>query len=301
MRRSLPPAGRSHAVLAALSVAVGVVVYGLLSTGSRYVDFTQFPEPVRHLLRPSVLPPPQDLVDTVIQLVQGRTAPLGDPRHVSSHLETLALAHVTLQGSLLVSTLRVLIGLSLGVPAGIALGLALGWNQRLDAYGHPVYILFRSIPPLALISYAMLWLGHTETHVLIPVVYAVCTAMVIPTYHGIRDVAGVYVLAARTLGAPRGLFFSRVILPSVGPSIMSGLRYALVIAWMTTVGAEMLMARTGMGVLLVGGGIWSSRSEIGVDPAVVIIGILSLSAAAYAMNAVIRLASRLPVAGWADR
>ncbi len=295
MRRSLPPAGRSHAVLAALSVAVGVVVYGLLSTGSRYVDFTQFPEPVRHLLRPSVLPPPQDLVDTVIQLVQGRTAPLGDPRHVSSHLETLALAHVTLQGSLLVSTLRVLIGLSLGVPAGIALGLA------LDAYGHPVYILFRSIPPLALISYAMLWLGHTETHVLIPVVYAVCTAMVIPTYHGIRDVAGVYVLAARTLGAPRGLFFSRVILPSVGPSIMSGLRYALVIAWMTTVGAEMLMARTGMGVLLVGGGIWSSRSEIGVDPAVVIIGILSLSAAAYAMNAVIRLASRLPVAGWADR
>jgi len=195
----------------------------------------------------------------------------------------------------------VLIGLSLGVPVGIALGLVLGWNQTLDTYGHPIYIIFRSIPPLALISYAMLWLGHTETHVLLPVVYAVTTAMVIPIYHGIRDVAGVYVLAARTLGAPRALFFSRVVLPSVGPSIIAGLRYALVVAWMTTVGAEMLMARTGMGVLLVGGGIWSSRSEIGVDPAVVLVGILSLSTVAYAMDAVIRLASRLPVAGWAHR
>ncbi|HEX4840863.1 MAG TPA: ABC transporter permease subunit [bacterium] len=301
MRRSPPPAGRSRALLAVLSVAVGMVAYGLLSTGSRYIDRAHFPEPIRHVLRPSVLPPPQDLVDTVIQLVQGRTVSIGDPRHASSHLDTLALAHVTLQGSLFVSTLRVLIGLSLGVPMGIAVGLALGWNQTLDAYGHPVYIVFRSIPPLALISYAMLWLGHTETHVLLPIVYGVSAAMVIPIYHGIRDVAGIYVLAARTLGAPRALFFSRVILPSVGPSIISGVRYALVIAWMTTVGAEMLMARTGMGVLLVGGGIWSSRSEIGVDPAVVIVGILSLSTAAFAMDAVIRLASRLPVVGWANR
>ena len=301
MRRSPPPAGRSRALLAVLSVAVGMVAYGLLATGSRYIDRAHFPEPIRHVLRPSVLPPPQDLVDTVIQLVQGRTVSIGDPRHASSHLDTLALAHVTLQGSLFVSTLRVLIGLSLGVPMGIAVGLALGWNQTLDAYGHPVYIVFRSIPPLALISYAMLWLGHTETHVLLPIVYGVSAAMVIPIYHGIRDVAGIYVLAARTLGAPRALFFSRVILPSVGPSIISGVRYALVIAWMTTVGAEMLMARTGMGVLLVGGGIWSSRSEIGVDPAVVIVGILSLSTAAFAMDAVIRLASRLPVVGWANR
>ncbi len=301
MRPSLPPAVRSHVLLVALSVAVGVLAYGLLSTSSRYVDLARLPGPVGHFLRPSVLPPPQDLVDTVMQLVQGRTVPIGDPRHVSSHLETLALAHVTLQGSLLVSTLRVVIGLGLGVPVGIALGLALGWNQTLDTYGHPVYIVFRSIPPLALISYAMLWLGHTETHVLLPIVYAVATAMVIPAYHGIRDVAGVYVLAARTLGAPRALFFSRVVLPSVGPAIIGGLRYALVAAWMTTVGAEMLMARTGMGVLLVGGGIWSSRSEIGVDPAVVLVGILSLSTAAYAMDIVIRLGSRLPAVGWARR
>jgi NitT/TauT family transport system permease protein len=265
------------------------------------VDLARLPEPIGRLARPSVLPPPQDLIDTVTQLVQGRTAPIGDPRHVSSHLEALALAHVTLQGSLLVSTLRVLIGLSLGVPVGIAVGLALGWNRTVDAYVHPVYIVLRSIPPLALISYAMLWLGHGETHVLLPVVYAVSTAMVIPTYHGIRDVSGVYLMAARTLGARGALFFSRVVLPSVGPSLLAGLRYALVAAWMTTVGAEMLMARTGMGVLLVGGGIWSSRSEIGADPAVVIVGILSLSIAAYVMDAVIRLASRVPVTGWVRR
>lgn len=301
MGRCFPSALRSHAVVVVLSVALGILAYGLLSTASRVIDLARLPEPLGRLLRPSVLPPPQDLIDTVTQLVQGRTAPIGDPRHVSEHLETLALAHVTLQGSLLVSTMRVLIGLIVGVPLGTAAGLILGWNRTVDGYVHPIYIVLRSIPPLSLISYAMLWLGHGETHVLLPVVYGVAAAMVIPTYHGLRDAAGIYLMAGRTLGARGTLLLSRIIFPSIGPSMLAGLRYALAIAWMMTVGAEMLMARTGMGVLLVGGGIWSSRSEIGADPAVIIVGILSLSGAAYLMDAVIRLAGHLPVVGWVRR
>jgi ABC-type nitrate/sulfonate/bicarbonate transport system permease component len=58
---------------------------------------------------------------------------------------------------------------------------------------------------------------------------------------------------------------------------------------MTTVGAEMLMSNDGMGHLLVGGGLWSGRSEIRVDPAVVIAGILGLATAGWLMDGVFRL------------
>lgn len=289
-------AQRQRALLAVISVAAAVLLYTAVSNAYRVVDLWHVPAPIGRMLRPDIVPPTQDLVDTFIQLVQGRAAPIGSLRHVSLHIETLVEDQVTLQGSVLVSMLRVLIGLGVGVPLGILAGLAMGWSRVVDDYVHPLYIVLRSIPPLALISYAMLWLGHGEAHLLLPLVYAVFATMVIPTYHGVRDLAGVYVMAARTLGAGGGLLVRRVVLPAVGPSVLAGLRYALVIAWMTTVGVEMLMAGRGIGALLVGGGMWSSRLEVGVDPAVVVVGILSLAAAGYATDAVIRLAARLTAA-----
>ena len=199
---------------------------------------------------------------------------------------------MTLPASLAVSTGRVLIGLAVGLPLGILMGLLMGWSRRADDYLHPVYILVRSVPPLALITYVMLWLGHSEAHRLIPIVYAVAVTAVIPTYHGVRDVAAKYVVAARSLGAHGQLLLNKVILPAAAPAVLGGLRYSVAIAWMTAVGAEMLMANDGMGNLLVGGGMWSSRLEMRSDPAVIIVGILALAAAGWAMDAAVRALDR---------
>src|SRR3972149_11577916 len=86
-----------------------------------------------------------------------------------------------------------------------------------------------------------------------------CSARFPPSRSGVRDVADTYVKAARAPGAGGRLLLSRVVLPAAGPFVLSGLRYALIIAWMTTVGVEMLMADEGIGYLLIGGGMWSSR------------------------------------------
>jgi ABC-type nitrate/sulfonate/bicarbonate transport system permease component len=47
-----------------------------------------------------------------------------------------------------------------------------------------------------------------------------------------------------------------------------------------------------MGNLLVGGGMWSSRLELRSDPAVIIVGILALAAAGWAMDAAVRALDR---------
>ena len=63
---------------------------------------------------------------------------------------------------------------------------------------------------------------------------------------------------------------------------------------MTAVGAEMLMADNGMGNLLVGGGMWSSRLQTRSDPAVIMLGIVALTMAGWAMDAVaVSLGGRL--------
>lgn len=251
----------------------------------------------RLLSRPDILPPTGEIAEAAGALL-GRGVQLGAAGEEHAHhqhhpaspqMETLLQEGVTLQGALAVTTGRVLFGLAVGLPLGILLGLLMGASRRTDDYLHPLYILARSVPPLAFITYIMLWLGHSEAHRLIPIVYAVAVTMVIPTYHGARDVAAKYVEAARTLGARGRLLLFKVLLPAAGPAMLGGLRYSVAIAWMTAVGAEMLMAENGMGNLLVGGGLWSSRLQTRSDPAVIFVGILALAAAGWAMDAVVKV------------
>jgi ABC-type nitrate/sulfonate/bicarbonate transport system permease component len=249
-----------------------------------------------HLFRTDVVPPTQEIATAFAELVVGTRPPpvteenlhAAHHHHSSEHVGALLQEGVTLQGSLAITTGRVLFGLAVGVPLGILLGIWMGFSRRADDYLHPIYVLSRSVPPLALITYVMLWLGHHEAHRLIPIVYAVATTMVIPAYHGARDVAGTYVVAARSLGARPLLLLRRVILPAASPAVLGGLRYAVALAWMTAVGAEMLMSENGMGNLIVGGGLWVSRMQTKADPAVVMVGILALAAAGWAMDALAR-------------
>jgi NitT/TauT family transport system permease protein len=293
--------GRRRVVLGCVSVAVLVSLYTLASNAGWLLDPERLPEPFARVLRPDLLPPTQDIFKALVSLVTGELPPMeGHHAHPSGHVSQLVEQHVTLQGALLVSVLRVLFGVAVGGPLGILTGFVLGWNRTADDYLHPIYVLLRSIPSLALITYVMLWFGHGEAHLLIPIVYAVFTTVVIPTYHGVRDLAGVYVRAARSLGAGGRLLFARVVLPAASPAVLSALRYSLIIAWMTTVGVEMLMGDDGIGHLLVGGGLWSSRLQIGVDPAVIIVGILALAASGYLMDAAARIVSDR-VTFWARR
>jgi len=244
--------------------------------------------------RPDILPPAQDIAETFGALVGRGVQPLVSQEHhhhSSDHVDILLQQGVTLQASLAVSAARVLFGLAVGLPLGILMGLLMGWSRRADDYMHSIYILVRSVPPLAFITYIMLWLGHSEAHRLIPIVYAVAVTAVIPTYHGVRDVARKYLEAARSLGARGRLLLNRVILPAAAPAVLGALRYSLAIAWMTAVGAEMLMADNGMGNLLVGGGLWSSRLQTRSDPAVIMVGILALAVAGWAMDAAARVLS----------
>jgi ABC-type nitrate/sulfonate/bicarbonate transport system permease component len=289
-RRAARRGRLEHPLLGAISIAVIVTVYALAS--DLYA-------------RPAILPPPADIAAAAVSLLTGHQAPAdeGHHHHATDHVGELLRENASLSRALLVSSLRVLFGIGVGSALGLMFGIVMGWSRTVDEYLHPLYVLVRSVPPLALITYVMLWLGHGEAHLLVPITYAVATAVVIPAYHGVRDVADIYVQAARALGARPRLVLSRVVVPAVSPFVLAGLRYAVVIAWMTTVGVEMLMSDEGIGHLLVGGGLWSSRLAVRADPSVVIVGILAVATGGFVMDGIVRIVTRrftawAPAARW---
>jgi ABC-type nitrate/sulfonate/bicarbonate transport system permease component len=252
---------------------------------------------VAHVVaRPDLVPAPRTLVETAVALAGG--APVtdhaghGSHHDSTTHVGQLVAAGVTLPGSLLATMARVLFGVAVGGVLGVVLGVAMGWSRTVGDYLHPIYVLIRAVPSVALITYVMLWLGHGEAHRLLPIVYAVAVTIVIPAWHATRDVAGVWLRAARALGASPALVVSRVLAPAITPALLSGFRYALLIAWMTTVGVEMLMGENGLGHVIVGGGLWASRTTIAADPAVVMVAVVTVAAAGAVTDAAMGLATR---------
>jgi ABC-type nitrate/sulfonate/bicarbonate transport system permease component len=271
----------------------------LLGAASIVLIVTAYALAAAMYARPAIVPPPGDIAAAAVSLLTGRPAAEGEGHHHSTdHIGELLREDASLSRAITISALRVTFGIGIGGALGLLFGVVMGWSRTVDQYLHPLYVLVRSVPPLALITYVMLWLGHGQAHLLVPIAYAVATTVVIPAYHGVRDVADVYVQAARALGARPRLILSRVVVPAVSPFVLSGLRYAVVIAWMTTVGVEMLMSDDGLGHLLVGGGLWSSRLSVRVDPSVVIVGILAVAVGGYVMDSIVRLLGRRFVA-WA--
>jgi ABC-type nitrate/sulfonate/bicarbonate transport system permease component len=215
----------------------------------------------------------------------------------TSHVGQLVSKGVTIQGALLASAARVLFGVVVGGVLGMALGVTMGWNRTAGEFLHPLFVLVRAVPPVALITYVMLWLGHGEAHRLLPIAYAVFVTVVIPVWQGTRDVSGVWIRAARALGSPPGLLVRRVLVPAITPSVMSGLRYGFLIAWMTTVAVEMLMGDDGLGHVVAGGGLWASRTGIAADPAVVMVALVAIATGGAVTDALMRTATRR-LTGW---
>jgi ABC-type nitrate/sulfonate/bicarbonate transport system permease component len=145
--------------------------------------------------------------------------------------------------SVLVSTRRVVLGLLLGSIAGILLGLLTGAASRLEALADPWVTFFRFTPALALLPLYVIWFGYGESSKVLLIATNVAVITLLGAHQGVRGVPRVYLDAAAALGADRWLQFRKVILPAAFPAILTSIRVATGLAWVTIVVAELINAQ----------------------------------------------------------
>ncbi len=145
---------------------------------------------------------------------------------------------------------RVVAGLAIGVIVGVSLGLAMAMSRIVDAmFGLPVQVL-RAIPPITWIGFAILWFGLGSRPAIFLIFLGVVFPILISTYAGVRQVDLVYLRAARNLGARGWMLFRDVILPAAMPSILTGLRVSVGLAWILMVVGELIAVPSGLGATL---------------------------------------------------
>ena len=172
------------------------------------------------------------------------------------------------------------LGLLIGCGAGIVTGLIVGYWKVLYDVIEPVFMALYTLPRIALAPLFIIWFGIDQASKIALVVSIVYFLMLLNTYQGVRGVDPNLMDSVRTMGASRRFIARRVILPSSVPWILAGFRLSAVYGISGAVVGEMILARNGLGVLLVESS--NNFDTRGVFALLVVLGVLG-----FALNTVI--------------
>ncbi|MBM1218640.1 ABC transporter permease [Ponticoccus sp. SC2-23] len=146
------------------------------------------------------------------------------------------------------------LGFVLAASSGILIGILLGGFPFLGRVLDPYVNAVNATPSAAFIPLVIVWFGlYIEAKVVL-VWLAAVFPILINTTAGIANANKDLVEMAESFGAPRRTLFWQVMVPDALPSILSGLRIGAAICIVGTVIAELTMAQSGLGGLMIKAG-----------------------------------------------
>jgi NitT/TauT family transport system permease protein len=178
-----------------------------------------------------------------------------------------ATAHI----HLLASMSRVYGGFGLAMLAALPLGLLIGRIPLARLTLDPFFQLMRPIPVTAWLPLSMILFGLGARSAFALVFLGAFFPILLNTIFGVKNVDPKLFEAASMLGCKGNAQFFRVVLPAALPSIFTGLRLGLGLAWFVIVVGEMTGVPQGLGAVIMDGRTLS-RTEL-VICGMIIIGI----------------------------
>ena len=207
-----------------------------------------------------------------------------------------AIASGELPAAIGATVLRAIAGFAIGGTVGFSLGLLLGLSGGARGMLSPMLHGARQIALFAWIPLLSAWLGNGEGMKLALIALSAFFPVLLNVEAGCRDVPLEYREVGRLFAFDRTDEIAFIILPAAAPTIISGLELAFAVAWIGTIGSEYLIgtgymyaSADGIGAYLAG-----ARENARMD--LVIVGVLSLAAAGFALDRIVVLLSRRALA-----
>lgn len=181
------------------------------------------------------------------------------------------LASGELVRAVLESLARVCVGYVVGAVLGVVTGIVLGRVRLLvDSVGI-VFDFLKGIPPIALVPIVIIWLGIGEISKYVVIAYIVWIVVTVSTTVGASEIPVLRLRTGAFLGLGPVAVFWRIVLPSVVPYVLIGLRSGIGFAFVALVSAELIAANSGIGQIIM-----SARFSLQTDR--MMVGLLVLGA-----------------------
>lgn len=183
---------------------------------------------VLKLVSPVFLPAPTQIFDAFVRLVQR-----GD-----------------LLGHAAYSLNNVLVGYALGTSMGIVLGLLIGGSMPLTRLAGPVVWALYAMPWVAIKPMTTVWFGFGPEPIIFLVFFSSLLPVLINTAAGVRTLDRSLLRAAAVFGASRLDTWRKVMLPGAVPFVLTGMRLAVVTAFIALLVGEIGGSARGLGAVL---------------------------------------------------
>ncbi|MBC8337616.1 MAG: nitrate ABC transporter permease [Alphaproteobacteria bacterium] len=172
------------------------------------------------------------------------------------------------------SIARVFVGFFLAMLTAVPLGFLIGMSPLFYRALDPFIQLMKPVSPLAWMPLALYTIQDSTISSIFVIFICSVWPMLINTAFGVAGVRSEWLNVAKTLEVGQLRTALRVILPAAAPTIMTGMRISISIAWLVIVAAEMLVGGTGIGYFLWNE--WNNLSITNIIAAIFFIGIIGM-------------------------
>ena len=169
---------------------------------------------------------------------------------------------------------RVALGYLFAVLVAIPIGFLIGMSPLMNRALDPFVQILKPVSPLAWMPLALYTIKDSNISSVFVIFICALWPMLINTAFGVASVRREWLNVARTLevGPIRRAF--TVILPAAAPTILTGMRISIGIAWLVIVAAEMLVGGTGIGYFVWNE--WNNLSITNVIVSILVIGLVGM-------------------------
>jgi nitrate/nitrite transport system permease protein len=184
------------------------------------------------------------------------------------------------------SIARVAIGYLLAVAVAVPIGFLIGMSPLMSRALDPFIQVLKPISPLAWMPLALYTIKDSGLSSVFVIFICSLWPTMINTAFGVASVRREWLNVARTLEVSTLRRAFTIILPAAAPTILTGMRISIGIAWLVIVAAEMLVGGTGIGYFVWNE--WNNLSITNVITAIAVIGVVGM-----ALDQVLARATRL--------
>jgi len=190
----------------------------------------------------------------------------------------------------LASLERVFVGFVIAALVAVPTGVAMGWSSSIGRSLNPIVEGLRPVSSFAYVPIGMMIFGLGFTLNAFVVYVASFFPILLNTIQGVKGTEKRLLEFAKLQGAGRMSMLFKVVLPSALPSILTGLRVGMGIAWMSIIASEMIGAKTGLGFLIYNAA-W--QMEMGL----ILVGVMTIAVIGFTLNKVF-VVIEARVLGW---
>ncbi|WP_264048073.1 nitrate ABC transporter permease [Methylobacterium flocculans] len=181
---------------------------------------------------------------------------------------------------------RVALGYLLAVIVAIPVGFLIGMSPLMGRALDPFIQLLKPVSPLAWMPLALYTIKDSGLSAIFVIFICSLWPMLINTAFGVSGTRKEWLNVARTLEVGPLRRALTVILPAAAPTILTGMRISIGIAWLVIVAAEMLVGGTGIGYF-----VWNEWNNLSINN--VIVSILVIGLVGMILDQVLARAQRL--------